>query len=157
MIKNGLFNKDKEEKPTSEILKDSRKFQSSHMDTDWREGGGGEDISREEVINSMEYDRAMIATPLQPASDTPASFFLVEHQQQQQLLMTSTTAVNKPHKSHKHKSKHHLDDMTKNNSTRRTNLNSNSSSSSSSDLKDKRRHFYIPSKNAYSLSINILK
>ena len=111
------------------------------MDTDWQGGGEGENLS-------LEYDHESVATPLKPASESPSSFFLVEHQQQ---LITTPTTV-KPHKSHKHKSKHHLDDMTKN-ATRRTTLNSNSSSlSGTADLKDKRRHFYIPSKNAYSLS-----
>jgi len=62
------------------------------------------------------------------------------------------------HKSHKLKSKHHLLKVNDLNSGEARNATagpkrttSNNSLSLMGDLKDKRRHFYIPSKDVYSL------
>lgn len=162
--------KEKEEPP--QLVKDPRKFQSSHgMDMEFTRD------QEESVEASMEYDRG--DSPLSrlsaPSNDAAAGGVVAVEDPSvaatATATATTTTTMKSSHKSHKQKSKHHhlspklIGDhheietnrnlsMTH---TKRTHQNASSSSSSSSfsagDLKDKRRHFYIPSsKNAYSQS-----
>lgn len=168
--------KEKEEPP--QLVKDPRKFQSSHgIDMEFTRD------EEESVEASMEYDRGdSPLSRLSPSSNDATGGGVVAVEDPSvaatataTAAATTTTTMKSSHKSHKQqKSKHHhlspkltagdqqhVEIETNRNAsmthTKRTHQNTSSSLSSSSfssgDLKDKRRHFYIPSsKNAYSQS-----